>query len=210
MPETIARFLREAGRCVPLPLRPVAEPAAHLRSGAHADGAAPLRDASRIGSCRRWSTRYPRLLDRPRRADDEQPGMGDARPSAVRGDAAPCAEAGAAELAGGACFYSLDQDEPGSARFLPGARRRWARPYRARAALRGGDRRRWRGSACGSLRARRPAPAALARRDCRRLPHSPRRRRRSHRLALRAVPRRGARGARRRGRAHRARMWNCR
>ena len=60
VPETIARFLREAAEFVPWTLKPVPSVAARLRAGAHAAGPAPLREGRRTGSCPALADRYPR------------------------------------------------------------------------------------------------------------------------------------------------------
>ena len=82
VPETIARFLREAAEFVPLTLKPVPELAARLRAGADAIGAPPLRKGAGLEAA---GSRGPlsALLDRPRHGRDGKAGVGHAWASAV-------------------------------------------------------------------------------------------------------------------------------
>ena len=123
VPETIARFLGEAadyGRSTLKPVPSCATPS--TRAGRRP----PLRRyEQRPGlAAPALADRYPRCSTDRETAERAQPGVGDARPSAVRGVAPPHRTPGPSEVfAKGARFYSLQHEEPGAHRLLPRAGR---------------------------------------------------------------------------------------
>ena len=78
VPETIARFLREAAEFVPFPLRPVPSLAAYLRAGTDAFGAPPLREARGLEATPS-SRPLSAVLHRSRYGRDGEAGVGYAR-----------------------------------------------------------------------------------------------------------------------------------
>ncbi len=112
VPETIARFIREAAEYVALDLKPVpACPTPSSPAGRRpSSGGTSSEPDWRLPAL---ADRVPALLHGPRDGREEQPGMGHAGPSALRGRPAAHARALAAEAFGkGACFYSLQHEQP--------------------------------------------------------------------------------------------------
>ena len=166
MPETIARFLREAAEFVPLTLKAI--PALpHTFEPARTPRSSGATRRTRTGGSRA-ADRYPRCsTDRETAETNKLEWVTPGHPlfEAIRRHT----HAQALESSARGVLPLARARTAGAHRLLPGPRRRWARPGRPRAALRRRDRRGRRTSAPGArparqLHARGPAGPAARRR----------------------------------------------
>ena len=111
VPETVARFLADAARLVPFALKPVAS-LPHAFDPAATPAALRQHEAAPDWKCPALATRYPRLTTDRETADEyklEWVTPGHPLFEALRRHALALAQPA---LADGACFYSLEQEEP--------------------------------------------------------------------------------------------------
>ena len=111
VPETIARFLSDAAGFVAARPQGRAVAPAHLRSGPHADRPQELRAEPGLAAAVAPGE-VSAAVHRPRDGRDEQPGMGHARPPALRGGPPAHLSSSQEDFKKGACFYSLAHEVP--------------------------------------------------------------------------------------------------
>ncbi len=166
VPETIARFLREAAEFVPLTLKMVPN-LPHTFEPARTPAVLRRYEKDPDWKLSALSDRYPRLsTDRDTAETEKLEWVTPGHPlfEAMRRHT----HAKAFDVLGkGAAFHSLQHEHPDACRLLPGAGRRWARAGHPRAPLRRRDRRRRRTAAAGARPGRQLHTGRSAVRDAR-------------------------------------------